>query len=162
MKRKIATPYVKADLSPELDIAMKIVTEKLRTKKSHIVTSALKYFFQQIHPEALPKSNQEIFKNAKEEYLYNRTYRLYTRGLVSTDSIPHYESEISELEHDIKEMKKRLEDKKRDIKTTRNKDIRNSLKIQIKDLEASLDVKNNELEQTRYWLKDASSRHVNP
>lgn len=162
MKRKISQPYVKADLTPELDTAMKIITEKLGTRKSHIVTSALKYFFQQIHPEALPKSNQEIFMKAKEEYLYNRTLRHYTRGLVGVDAILGYEDEILEYEHEIKEMSQKLEDKKRNVKTTRNKDIKNSLKIEIEDLEESLDMKKNELEQTRGWLKNASSHHIKP
>ena len=160
MRKKKNPPSVKANLTPELDTGLKIVTEKLGTTRAHVTLSALEYYLNNVHPGAMPRSSLEIFAKAKEDYLYNTTYRRYTDVLINVKSIPGYEQEILQFEQNIKNLNKKIEDKESELRNKKNKDIRNSLKKEIEDLQISLDLEKNYLADSKRRLEEAKSHHI--
>ena len=139
---------------------MKIATEKLGITRAHVTLSALEYYLNNVHPGAMPRSSLEIFARAKEDYLYKTTYRRYTDVLGSVKSIPGYEQEILQFEQNVKELENKIEDKEKELRNKKNKDLRNSLKKEIEDLQLSLDLEKNYLSDSKRQLEEAKSHHI--
>ena len=133
-------PYVKADLTPELNTALEIVSKKLGNSKSTIVTASLEYYFKHLFPESLPKTNDEILEKARSDYLYNETSRVYERTQHMVDA-------ISGLERDIESYKQKIGSNKNRIHLLKKK-VLDGIKDAKKraEIETEIDVLNQSLQ----------------
>lgn len=153
-------PYVKADLTSELEVAVKIVTEKLGVSKAHLVTSALEYYLKKNYPESLPKSKLEIYEKVKEDYLYKQAYRNYSDVSLGWQSIPVWEKEIGEQKSKINELEQRLIKEEKTLVNKKNKDIREELKSKISDLKEVIKMEKSGLEIDEKTLDEKKSRRL--
>lgn len=107
-KKLSKKPYVKADLSPYLNMALEIISEKLGNTKSGIVNTALEYYFKNQFPEILPKSEAELMMKVKENLDIEKYEKEYLHNNSVIESIISYEEGIKESREKIKLIKGKI------------------------------------------------------
>ena len=132
-------PYVKADLTSELNTALETVYKKLGIARSSIVNTALSYYFKNQYPEDLPKTDAEIYEKARQTYLHNEISRRYTKIQISTRYTENYEKEMSRFEDEIKKFEQRILMKQKSLETTKSDKKRLEIQTEINNLQHSIE-----------------------
>lgn len=127
-------PYVKAELTSELNTALEIISKKVGISKSSITNTALEQYFKNLYPEVLPLSNEEIYENVRAEYLKKATYRRYELIQMGADSLGIAEEEISKLKMKIEKQKAILNMKEKSLEPTKNNKKRTEIQKDIRNL----------------------------
>lgn len=160
MGEKKTSPYVKADLTSELDFAVRTVTSKLGITKANLTQSAIEYYLKHLFPESLPKSDLELFKQVKEDHLLGRLTRNYHDVMMKIKSIPEFEKEIKEFQNDIEKSKNKIRDLQLKLSKVKNQEIKKSLKTDIKDLEVYIEMNKSYIKNNQNSIDDAKSKHL--
>ena len=160
-KDKTSTkPYVKADLSPELNMALEIISEKVGNTKSGIVSSALEYYFKNQFPESLPKSEAEVMMKVKEnldiekyekEYLHNNS--VIESIISSEDTIKEYEEKIIKIKGKIIPLQQKIKDKQFE-----NQDDKKMLEEKLQDLKQEKENLLSDIEYGKRHIMEARRR----
>ena len=132
-------PYVKAELTSELNTAIEIISKKVGISKSSITNTALEQYFKNLYPEVLPLSAEEIYEKVRAEYLEKATYKRYELIQIGADSLGSAEEEISKLKMKIKEQKTILGMKEKSLETTKNTKKKTEIQKDIRNLKYSIE-----------------------
>ena len=154
-------PYVKAELTKQLDTALNLVSQKQGNSKASIVNSALTYYFKNQFPEDFPKSELEILEDVKQEYLHEQTLETYQRIQIGTGNIPNLEKSIEIMKVEIKELEQRLYLKTKSLETSRGEKKKDN--PEINNLKFSIEGKKSLLHIHEMMLEEAKTgKKINP
>jgi len=132
-------PYVKADLSPQLNMALEIISEKLGNTKSGIVNSALEYYFKNQFPESLPKSEAEVMMKVKEKLRLEQFLNEIHLDDFTVRSLIGYQEELKEEQESLEVINKKINTISLQIKHEEYKN--NNEKIKLLELKKELEEK---------------------
>lgn len=161
-KKPSKKPYVKADLSPHLNMALEIISEKLGNSKSGIVNNALEYYFKNQFPETLPKSEAEVMMKVKENLDIEKYEKEYLHNNSVIGSIISYEEEIKKSIEEMNQIKGKIIPLQQKIKGKQYDDLEDKKmleeklqKLTEKKEELLLDIKD-----TERFLMEAKRRRA--
>ena len=153
-------PYVKANLTRELDTAISNITSKLNVTKSHITTTALEYYIRNNYPDSLPKTELEILEKAREDYLYNKSKIWYSGALSSVDILTNYEKDLKIMDGQLQSIIKEQKDTIVTMKKTQNKEIKKGLQLKIDELLNAIESKQDQITILKKIVHDVKQRHI--
>lgn len=161
-KKSNDKPYVKSDLTTELNNALEIVRKKLGNSRSSVVNSALEYYFKNLFPGALPPSSDEILQKVRMDFLKSQTTKQYELIQLGTDSLKDSEEWVSRIETEIKTLENQNHLKEKSLETTKDKKKKAEIEIDISHIKQGIENKKMQLSHAKNTLEAFRSGKQEP
>lgn len=138
-EKKEPSPYVKCNISPELDQALNTISEKIDIVRADVVRAALDEHIKNHYASYYPKSKGEIMNQVKEKYYFEKYNTEFLKQEQMKEDIPGMEKYVKELKDRIETDQKKLNTVLKNIEETKDGSKLKELKKQKKDFEENLE-----------------------
>ena len=151
LEKKEPSPYVKCNISPELDQALNTISEKIDIVRADVVRAALDEHIKNHYASYYPKSKSEIMNEVKEKYYFEKYNTEFLKQEQMKEAIPG-------MENYEKELKERIETDQKKLNTVLKKIEETNDKAKIKELTKQKEDFEKNLEHMRKIRKDNKKR----